>query len=651
VTRALASGLRNQGDSGMSTRKWLACGAGAALIGFSLQAGAASLEAAEHVWFGGPILTMNDGAMRAEAVAERGGKIIAVGSRDSVMALKGPATKLIDLKGRTMLPGFVDAHGHVLIGGIQALSANLLAPPDGDVTDIASLQKVIREWIAAHADAVKKVDLIVGFGYDNATLAEHRHPTRDDLDQISKDVPVLLWHQSGHFVAINSRAIEIVGTTAETPDPQGGVIRRRSGSKEPNGVYEETAAMPVMLKLLARTGESGMKQFARAGAELWARYGYTTADEGRSTPATAEILRQVANEGGFKIDVATYPDILVDRDYIKKNLSRTYTNRFRVAGAKLTIDGSPQGFTAWRDRPYVDPVGDYPKGYSGYASATTDQVLDAANWAYANDVQLLTHANGEAASDLLIAALTVAELRNGPGKDRRPVLIHGQFLREDQVDSYKRLGVLPSLFPMHTFYWGDWHSEHTVGPEFAQNISPTGWVRARGMMFTSHHDAPVALPDSMRVLDATVTRKARGSGRIIGPDQRVDVITALKAMTIWPAWQHYEEGSKGSIEVGKLADFVILSQDPTAVDPDTIDTIKVVETIKEGTTVFKMAAAPPGKTAAMLEPSARGNEAFANVMAALQGEDHAGEAGGACLSSAFLDLQSAMLGQVVMAAP
>ena len=585
-----------------------------AAICLALVGPVAAQETADRIWSGGPIITMNDKAMRAEAVAERGGKIVAVGSKASVMKLRGSNTQVIDLKGRAMLPGFVDAHGHVFVGGVQALSANLLAPPDGNVKDIASLQKVVREWMAANDAAVKKVGLILGFGYDNASLAEHRHPNRDDLDQISKDIPVMLWHQSGHMVAVNSKALEMTGMTAETPDPQGGVIQRREGSKEPNGVFEETAAMPVIMKLLSRTGVEGAKQFARAGAELWARYGYTTADEGRSIPATVQIMRQVADEGGFKIDVATYPDVLADRDFIKKNFGQTYKNRFRVAGAKLTIDGSPQGFTAWRDRPYVDPVGEYPKGYSGYPSATPESVLDAVNWAYANNIQLLTHANGEAASDMLIAASQVALLRNGPGADRRPVLIHGQFLREDQVDSYKRLGVLPSLFPMHTFYWGDWHSSKTVGPELAKNISPTGWMVKRGMKFTSHHDAPVAFPDSMRVLDATVTRKARGSGKIIGPDQRVDVITALKAMTIWPAWQHYEETTKGSIEVGKLADFVILSRDPTKGDVNTIDTIKVTETIKEGSTVFALTAEEQRKADLMLKPDGRGDTAFARFV-------------------------------------
>jgi predicted amidohydrolase YtcJ len=578
---------------------------------------AAAQPAADRIWSGGTVLTMNDKAPRAEAVAESGGRIVAVGSRAEVMKLRGAATQLIDLKGRTLLPGFVDAHGHMFVGGVQALSANLLAPPDGQVADIASLQKVVREWVVANEAAVKQVGLILGFGYDNASLAEHRHPNRDDLDQISKDIPVLLWHQSGHMVAVNSKALEVTGMTAETPDPSGGVIQRRKGSREPNGVFEETAAMPVLMKLLSRAGVEGAKAFARAGSELWARYGYTTADEGRSIPATVQIMRQVADAGGFKIDVATYPDVLADREFIKQNLSPTYVNRLRVAGAKLTIDGSPQGFTAWRDRPYVAPVGDYPKGYAGYAATSPEAVLDAVNWAYANDVQLLTHANGEAASDLLIAASTVARLKNGPGKDRRPVLIHGQFLREDQVDAYQRLGVLPSLFPMHTFYWGDWHTSKTVGPVHGQNISPTGWVRQRGMIFTSHHDAPVAFPDSMRVLDATVTRRARGSGQIVGPQHRVDVMTALKAMTIWPAWQHYEEASKGSIEVGKLADLVILSRDPTKGDPKTIASIKVTETIKEGATVFALDTAPQRRAGGMPPPGAEAGPAFGRALNAL----------------------------------
>ena len=375
-----------------------------------------------------------------------------------------------------------------------------------------------------------------------------------------------------------------MGFTAETPDPDGGIIRRGANG-EPDGVLEENAFFAAVARLFGNVDAQGFKAIARAGAALWTRFGYTTAQEGRATPEVSEIARSAASEGMFPIDVVVYPDVLVDRDYIAANVSRAYQNRLRIGGAKLTIDGSPQGFTALRDRPYYDPVGDYPPGYAGYAAATMDQTVDAVNWAFENRIQILTHANGEGASDRLIAAIGAATKKYGRA-DRRPVLIHGQLLREDQVDALKRLGIFPSLFPMHTFYWGDWHRDHTVGPALGDNISPTGWVKTRGMMFGTHHDAPVAFPDSMRVLDATVTRRTR-SGDILGPDQRVDVMTALKAMTIWPAWQHFEEDDKGSIEVGKLADFVILSGDPTAVDPETLDQLRVLVTIKENTVVYE----------------------------------------------------------------
>ena len=254
---------------------------------------------------------------------------------------------------------------------------------------------------------------------------------------------------------------------------------------------------------------------AARGTRLWASYGFTTAQEGRAVPLVVEVLNQLADLQELDIDVAIYPDVMVDRDLVATNQSREYTNRVRIAGGKITLDGSPQGFTALRDRPYYDPVGDYPPGYTGIAYETMETVTDMFDWAFENNVQLLAHANGEGASDRLIAAIEAATKTHGEA-DRRTVLIHGQFLREDQVDAYKRLGVFPSLFPMHTFYWGDWHRDHTVGPALADNISPTGWMVQRGMKFGSHHDAPVAFPDSMRVLDATVTRRSR-SGDIIGP--------------------------------------------------------------------------------------------------------------------------------------
>ncbi len=539
---------------------------------------------ADTIYSNGPILTINDAEPTVEAVAVKNGRILAVGALSDIKSHQGETTELYDLEGRAMLPGFVDSHGHAVMGGLQALSANLLAAPDGDVTDIPSLQDTLRSWIAENTEIVDKVQLIVGFGYDQSQLTELRHPTREDLDEVSKDVPIIIVHQSAHFGVANSKALELTDVDADTSDPVGGIIRRETDGA-PNGVLEENAFFMVLTNLLGGLGEEGLRAFANAGPELWARFGYTTAQEGRAAPPIVEVMKSVASEGGFKIDVVTYPDIMVDRNYIAGNVSDSYVNRMRVGGAKLTIDGSPQGFTAWRDRPYFNPVGEYAPGYLGYSAVSNEQVIDAVDWAFENNIQILVHSNGEAASDLFLASIDSAETKYGPA-DRRPVLIHGQFLREDQVDALQRLNVFPSLFPMHTFYWGDWHRDHTVGPVLADNISPTGWVRERGMMFGSHHDAPVAFPDSMRVLDATVTRRTR-SGDILGPSQRVDVLTALKSMTIWPAWQHFESDQKGSIEVGKLADFVILSDDPTAVDIENLDQLRVTATIKEDEVIYK----------------------------------------------------------------
>jgi predicted amidohydrolase YtcJ len=271
-------------------------------------------------------------------------------------------------------------------------------------------------------------------------------------------------------------------------------------------------------------------------------------------------------------------------------LARTYTNHLRVGGAKLNLDGSPQGRTAWLTQPYFKVPAGQKGDYHGYAAMTDEQALAYVDKAFANGWQLLAHVNGDAAIDQFIKAVRAAEKKYGMA-DRRPVAIHAQTARLDQVEAFKELGIIPSFFPMHTFYWGDWHRDTVLGPERGANISPTGWALARGIVFTSHHDAPVAKPDSMRVLDATVNRVTR-SGKVLGPDQRVSPLVALKAQTIWSAYQHFEERTKGSIEVGKLADFVVLDRNPMTVDPLQIADIKVMLTVKEGRTIYSRTPTP-----------------------------------------------------------
>jgi hypothetical protein len=567
-------------------------GAGAAAVGFGglfrcaeAQAPAAG-STAEAIYLGGPILTMNDAMPTAEAVAIRGGRILAVGTRAQVEATRGPGTRMVDLGGRTMLPGFFDAHGHALICGLQALTANLLPAPDGEGDDIPALVRLLRDWAAANPQAVRRYGLIFGFGYDESRLKEQRVPTRDDLDQVSTEVPVLIMHTSGHIGVGNSKALEAARITAETADPEGGWFLRREGSREPNGIAQELAMAQLFAPLLSRFDADAWLAIVKAGAEFYASFGYTTCQEGRAMPGAVQNIVAAAERGLLPIDYIAYPDIVMSRDQIRAPLlGRDYRNRFRVGGAKLTIDGSPQGKTAWLSRPYHVPPPGQRADYAGAPTIAPEAVFREVDRAFAEGWQLLCHANGDAAIDLMIAAARAATQKHGAAQ-RRMTLIHGQAIREDQVDAIRALNILPSLFPMHTFYWGDWHRDSVLGPERAENISPTGWCLRRGMTFTSHHDAPVAKPDSMRVLSSTVTRRSR-SGDIIGPRHRVPVDIALKAMTIWAAHQHFEEATKGSIEVGKLADFVLLSDNPMTVDPEKLAELKVSETIKEGTSVYR----------------------------------------------------------------
>lgn len=543
-------------------------------------------DAQDLIFSGGPILTMDDHAPRAEALAVRDGTILAVGSKEVVEAAAGSKARRVDLDGRTLLPGFFDAHSHVSMVGLQARYANLLPAPDGEGNSIGALQAITRDWLDRRAELVRSTRLIIGFGYDDSQLDERRHPTRAELDAISRSVPVLFIHQSGHMGAVNGPALAAAGITADTPDPDGGVFRREDGSTTPNGVLEEAALFLIMGVLLARLDEATNLDMLAEGAQFYARFGYTTCQDGRSSTQTCQQLAQLAASGRLPIDVLAFPDILGSPEAMAlETYRRDYSGRFRIGGAKLALDGSPQAKTAWLSQPYFVPPAGMSSAYRGYPAFAEEQVMEAVDLALANGWQLQVHANGDAAIDLLIAAVRDATRKRGPA-DRGFILIHGQTTREDQVDELKALGIVPSFFPMHTFYWGDWHRDSVLGPRRAENISPCGWALKRGMRFTSHHDAPVANPDAMRVLSATVSRRTR-SGDILGAEQRIPVEAALKVMTLWAAWQHFEDERKGSLEPGKLADLTVLSQDPTSIDPEKLAGIQVSETYKEGRAVYR----------------------------------------------------------------
>ena len=537
-------------------------------------------RAADKIFHKGPIITVDEDTPTAEAVAIAEGRIVSVGDLAGMSDLRDADTEIVDLEGRTMVPGLIDGHAHANAFGSQAVGAVLLAPPDGDINSVDDIIGRLTEF-AAGPD-VDKTGWVFGLGYDDSLLG--RHPIRDDLDKVSMEVPVMAVHISGHMCSVNSKALELAGITAESPDPQGGVIRRRDGSQEPDGVLIELAGIPLIFQAVFPTNPEAVEYFATQGLAMAKSYGYTTLHEGRAFAPHHQGMVTNAEHGLYDIDLLSYIDYTAKDIITPPWFGQAYHNRYRIAGVKLTLDGSPQGRTAWRTIPYLLPPEGEDADYAGFPVVPDDVVQDTVNWAYEAGVQIIIHANGDAAIDQMINAVRVATEKYTAG-DRRTVLIHGQFVRPDQLDACAELDIFPSLFPMHTFYWGDWY-DRIIGPELAQQISPTRSALDRVPRITSHTDAPIALPNLMNILATTVNRTSR-SGKVMGPDERLTPMEALKCVTIWSAYQHFEEDTKGSITPGKLADLVILSDNPLTIDPALLGTITVRETIKEGKTVYR----------------------------------------------------------------
>jgi predicted amidohydrolase YtcJ len=537
-------------------------------------------SAADLIITGGPIVTMEgDQPTTVEAIVVDDGKITFIGSKADALKQRAKGTVVKDLAGRTLMPGFIDGHAHAQQFGSQAVGANLLAPPDGSVNTIEDVVAKLKAF-AAGPD-VDKTGWIFGVGYDDALLG--RHPTREDLDKVSTTVPVMATHISGHFAAVNTLGLKMIGYDASTPNPEGGVIRREADGKTPNGVLEELAAIPHMLTAVTPVTQEGKDYFLKRGLEMAKSYGYTTANEGRMFGPMHGVMVDAAKRGLVDIDVIGWMDY-TGRAELDKGFSTSYSNRYRLGGLKVTLDGSPQGRTAWRTVPYLIPPDGQKAGYKGYpAIPDTKQVEAYLDEAFSKGWPVKVHANGDAAIDQMFEALRPVIAKHGV-KPGQVTLIHGQFIRADQVQALKSLGIFPSMFPMHTFYWGDWYKQ-IVGPEQAAQISPMRSILNTGLHATSHTDAPVALPNLMQVVWATVNRTSR-SGSVIGPDERVTAYEAMKMVTLWGAEQFGEQATKGSIKEGKLADLVVLSDNPITMDPTKINQVQVLETIKEGKTVW-----------------------------------------------------------------
>lgn len=553
----------------------------------------AETQIADSLYQGGSILTLEEDGETVEALAVRNGRILAAGDKESVAKFVGPETQQVDLGGRTLMPAFVDGHGHFTFYAVLSDGLNVSSPPAGPMKNHEEIIEALRTRIAENE--IPQGQTVFGWGYDDSLLAEGMHPDRDTLDRASTDHPIVLLHVSGHLAAANTRALESVGYTAETPNPPGGVIRRRPESQEPNGVLEETAAMPLLGQLMQGSLDEKIEQLAQAQQGVLAR-GITTVQDGATAPEAYALLSAAADRGVFEIDVVALPMAeSYDRLAAQGPLRLDYRNRLKVGGFKQILDGSPQGKTAYFRAPYTVPPHGQGPDYRGYPRMEQAAVNRTFRRFADLGIPLYTHANGDASADMYVEALEKAMA----GRDEVPalnVMIHAPLVLQEHLDVMKKYGAVPSFFTAHVFYWGDFHRDSVMGPERASHLSPTRWAQDRDLLFNLHTDTPIVPYDPFMLVWCAVERKTR-SDQVLGPDQRLTVHEALRAVTYNPAWAYGEADQKGTLTPGKLADMILVSENPYSVDPSRLPEIETLATWKEGRLAWaKTPGDPAGKT-------------------------------------------------------
>ena len=393
------------------------------------------------------------------------------------------------------------------------------------------------------------------------------------------DNPILIAHASGHMGIVNSLALEKLNITAKSKNPEGGYIGRIEGSDEPNGYLEENAFIKNTAAAPQPTLED-LLRFLDEAQGIYFKYGITTAQEGLIRDMEMAVLKEASKRRKLILDIVGYVDLKNNKKLLENNKEylNKYINGFKIGGYKIFLDGSPQGRTAWMSEPYEEAE----DGYRGYPIYEDKEVQSFVNTALKEDLQLLTHCNGDAAAEQLINSFQGAEIKN---KNLRPVMIHAQTVREEQLERMAEINMLPSFFAAHIYYWGDIHIKN-FGRKRGYRISPVKTAIEKGVVYTLHQDSPVIMPNMIETLWCVVNRITKG-GVEIGVEEKITPYEALMGVTINAAYEYFEEDKKGSIKEGKVADLVILDSNPLKVHPMDIRDIEVVETIKNGETVYR----------------------------------------------------------------
>jgi hypothetical protein len=542
-------------------------------------------ETASQMYFNGEILTMEtDEVVYVEAVVEQEGKIVFVGSQKDAEEKYGNATK-IDLKGKTMLPGFIDPHSHFGMVSNTMGQVDLNPAPVGDVNNIPAMMEKMKQYKADNN--IPDGEWIYGWGYDDGQLEEKRHPNKKELDAVLPNNPVYLQHTSGHMGVANSKALEVFEVTADSKNPDGGNIERFPNSTEPTGLVQETAMYPFVEKMMGVMAAAQAEHFGTT-QDYYAANGITTAHDGMTGRSTIQFYQDQADAGKMKIDLVVLAGYSELDDNINDStlVFKEYKNGFKTQGTKIVADGSPQGKTAFFTKPFLTEVPGCAHQCRGLPSLSQEAIDKLFLTAYDNNNQLFIHCNGDATVDMILTAHENAceELNHPLNKDRRTIIIHAQFSRQDQLEKFVEYNMQPSFFTNHAYFWGDVHVEN-LGKERADFLSPMATSIKMGLKPTNHSDATVTPIDPIFTIWSAVNRISR-SGAIIGENERVTPYQAIQAITSNAAYELFDKDLKGTLTKGKLADFVILDKNPLKVEAGSIKDIQVVETVKEGKSVY-----------------------------------------------------------------
>jgi predicted amidohydrolase YtcJ len=563
-------------------------------------AGSDSTSNTTTVYFNGDIITMEgDSATYVEALVEKGGKIVFVGDKATALKEAGSSATQVDLAGKTLLPGFIDSHGHMVYFGKNFM--------DQSLTGVKDIPEVIKR-MQDHVAQVPGDGWIVGMGYAHMKMPEKRHPTADELDQVSKDRPVLIVHSSGHGGSMNHALMKLLNINESTPDPEGGEYLREKGSKMPSGPMEETALIEVRNRRPAFNDEAAAKVITEA-SKVWASNGQTTAMEcglGLGADDIA-IVENAIDKKLLPIDLVVFAkesstnDVVnaaygVSEAYAPANiansqkllsnrvdLDKRYINRVRLGGVKFWLDGNPA--LAWMSQPFATPPPGRDKTFKGYGQIPDSLIFSFFDKYWTTNLQINMHVMGDEAIEQALRAIEAAIKKHGMS-DHRPVFVHCGYARPDQIARLKTVGGIPSFLSAGLVIQGD-EIEKMWGPQRTANGMAQQSMLKAGVPFTLSHDAPIMSPAIMPLVASSVNRMTN-TGKVLGPDQRISPYLALKGVTAWAAYQIKEENSKGTLKTGKLADLVILDKNPLKVDAKAIGDIKVLETIKEGKSVFKL---------------------------------------------------------------